>query len=307
MNNEITIVTAFFDIRRGGWGSFGRSGDRYISYFKHWARIKNNLVVYVDACYAEEVKAIRSAFGLLDRTIVVPVDEVEQCDRDILLRIETAMRSRHAWVFRRWLDNPESWSVKYNYIMLMKYYFINEAVKKGLASGTIAWMDFGFNHGGEVFPVAEEFDFEWNYPFSPKIHAFLNRSVDELPIFEIVRNMNVYIKGNLLVADAGSWSELWHLCRSAMVSLTACGFADDDQTLLLMAYRERPDLFELHESAQWGDALKNFGGGHLTMNDVSPEAPESRGKRWRRILREKYIDWQLYKRKGSAIYEQYKR
>lgn len=302
---EVTIVTAFFDIDRGKWGDFGRGSEKYFAYFKHWARIRNPLVVYTDAKYADEVVRIRQSFGLENKTRVIAVEHVEQCDADIFGRIETAMRSKYTWIFRSRLNNPESWNVKYNYIMLMKSYFISEAIRAGLAAGTIAWMDFGFDHGGESFSNAQEFDFLWTHGFSPHIHVFADRSMDALPIFEIIRNMNVYIRGNLVIANDALWPMLWTLCRQAMVHLTACGFADDDQTLLLMAYRERPDLFVLHASPSWGGALKQVGGAHLTMNALPPEPPESRGKRWRRLLKDKYIDHQIAKRKGSAIYAQY--
>lgn len=42
MRKEITIVTAFFDIDRSNWqGEMQRSNDKYVEFFKFWARIKN--------------------------------------------------------------------------------------------------------------------------------------------------------------------------------------------------------------------------------------------------------------------------
>ena len=48
MRTEPTIVTAFFDLRRGEWQDSGRSINRYIDAFAFWAGIKNKIVVYTN-------------------------------------------------------------------------------------------------------------------------------------------------------------------------------------------------------------------------------------------------------------------
>ena len=32
----------------------------------------------------------------------------------------------------------------------------------------VAWIDFGYNHGGEYYINPEDFNFEWKYNFSNK-------------------------------------------------------------------------------------------------------------------------------------------
>ena len=72
----------------------------------------------------------------------------------------------------------------------------------------------------------------------------------EITIFEIVRNMNTYIQGCMIVAPDKLWIELWNLVRKNMVALNKVGLMDDDQTILLMAYRENSKIFEF-ENGQW--------------------------------------------------------
>ena len=48
MSDEITIVTAFFDIGREGWGRYTRSNDQYFQKFSEWTVLQNRLVVYVE-------------------------------------------------------------------------------------------------------------------------------------------------------------------------------------------------------------------------------------------------------------------
>ena len=47
---------------------------------------------------------------------------------------------------------------------------VKNAIKKGLVSGMIAWVDVGYNHGGKTYINPEEFNFTWKYDFSQKIH-----------------------------------------------------------------------------------------------------------------------------------------
>ena len=79
--------------------------------------------------------------------------------------------------------------------------------------------------------------------------------------------MDVYIRGNLIIAQDYRWAELWQLWRNAMVSLTDVGLSDDDQTISLMAYRAKPELFEAHYMQTWCLPLKLYGGEHFTMRE----------------------------------------
>lgn len=265
MAEEITLVTAYFNIGRNEWKKFQCGDDKYIGYFKLWARMRNKLIVYTNSKVANEVMRIRTAYGLGKKTEIIVIDDVLNCDEDIYRRIETAMTHPVSQRFHRHPQYPEARSPLYNYMVLLKPYFVANAVKKKIATGTIAWIDFGFNHGGELFYRPEEFDYTWKYNFPDKIHIFTARELDDEPIFQIVKYMDVYVRGNLIIAHAHRWAELWMLWRQAMVSLTSCGLSDDDQTISLMAYRAKPEIFETHYMYTWCLPLKLFGGAHFTM------------------------------------------
>ncbi|GMB01270.1 WlaTC/HtrL family glycosyltransferase [Pelosinus sp. IPA-1] len=262
--SEITIVTAFFDIGRKGWKTYERSSNRYVEYFKFWARIKNKLIVYTDKITAEQVIKVRDEFHLKDRTQIIIIDDVYALEPEVYKEIQNALSNEAAINFRSYPKNPESWNSNYNYVTYLKPYFVADAVKKGYAAGMVAWVDFGYNHGGENCIYADEFDFLWCYDFSPKIHLFAMEQPDNMPIFEVVRTMRAYIAGAIMVAPAELWIDFARLYKESMLHLTHCGFADDDQTLSIMAYRERPELFEIHPVDDWFIALKDVGGAHLT-------------------------------------------
>ena len=248
--SEITLVTAFFEINRSTWVKFSRTEKTYFKHFDHWARMKNRLVVYTMPEMVSEVLAIRRKYGLEDRTIVVPINDVTKEVPDVYQDIKYAMENKDSWLFHDALANPESWNYRYNYITCIKSYWVQKAVKDGFAKGTVAWIDFGFDHGGEDFPYSEDFNFLWSYDFSPKVHIFLLCPLNNDPIFKVVQAMGTYIRGNITVAPDRLWLILWQDTYEALKSLTECGMADDDQTLMLMAYRRHPENFEPHRECK---------------------------------------------------------
>ena len=240
-----------------------------------WARIKNKVVIYTNAEIAKKVMAIRKRFDLAERTEIIVIDDVYKCDAEIYNKIKFAMKNEISQKFHRYPERPEANNPEYNYVVLLKPYFISDAVKKGLAKGMIAWLDFGYNHGGETYIYPEEFDYLWEYDFENKIHLFSMEKMDEMPIFQIVKTMDVYCMSGLIVAPDYLWNEFWQLCRNALLHLTACGLADDDQTIMLMAYREKTEIFEIHYVEDWLVPLKLFGGNHLTVKPKKKKGPIS--------------------------------
>lgn len=262
---EITIVTAYFDVGRGKWTGFERDNNKYVEYFKFWARMKNKLVVYTDERTAQQVLQIRDAFGLKEKTQTVIIDDIRNLDPIVYEKMEKVLANDLAVKFRTKPNNPESYVALYNYLMYLKPYFITDAIQRGFADRMVAWMDFGYNHGGELYANPLDFDFLWEYDFSSKINLFAIKKLDDMPIFEIVRTMECYFTGSLFVAPAELWKIVQQLFRKAVLNLASCGLCDDDQTLMVMAYREQSDLFEIHYTENFTTQLKDCGGAHLTV------------------------------------------
>ena len=142
----------------------------------------------------------------------------------------------------------------------LKAYFTADAINRGLiTTDIVAWIDFGFNHSGTTYPISEEFNVVLtDEELSDKIHIFAVDELDDVPIFEIVRNMHTYIAGAVTIAPKNLWQNLADLYRQAAISLGQCGFADDDQTLAVMAYRANPEIFEVHYIDNMYGALDIF-------------------------------------------------
>lgn len=265
--SEITIVSAYFDIGRKNWKGLKRDNNKYLEYFKFWARINNNIIVYTIPELVDDVLLIRKNFGLLNKTKVIAITDVTKCEKEIYIRMKKVAENKifQTFHFHKEIKHPESWSLDYNYITSLKSYFVYKAVSDFNLKGTIAWLDFGFNHGGNLGLVDKnDFNFTWNYNFSNKIHLFAYQKINiNRPIFDIIRNLDTYIMGGIMIAPANLWQDFYHLSKQSILSLIRCGFCDDDQTIALMCYYEKPELFEIHNVDYWFDGIKKFGGEHF--------------------------------------------
>jgi protein YibB len=263
---EITIVTAFFDINRNNWKTFNRSADKYISYFKFWARIKNKLIIYTSEDLKDEILCIRKEYGLENQTILHVVDDYRKIDPDMYLDICKSMAHADTYDFRLLKHVPESYNADYNYLTGLKAWFMKDAVSRNEATSMIAWMDFGYNHGGEVIKYSKDFDFNWKYNFSKKIHLFLIRDIPKKPLFTTIRNSNTSVMGALIVAPDYLCETLWDINKKVIDALNICGFADDDQTILQGSFMLKSELFELHYT-DWHKPIVVCGGNHMNLVD----------------------------------------
>lgn len=273
---EVTIVTAFFDVGRKEWKGFERDNNKYIEYFRFWARIQNKLIVYTDQETAEKVLEIRDSFNLKDRTKVVIIDDVYTLEPEVYKAIENALSNESAVKFRDMPNNPEAWNPRYDYVTFLKPYFVADAIRRNFADGVVSWLDFGYNHAGEICTEVNEFNFLWQFDCSTRIHMFATEELDDMPVFEIVRTMRAYIAGAIMLGPANLWSEFAQLYKESMLHLTHCGFADDDQTLSVMAYRKKPELFEIHFVEDFFSGLKQVGGEHLTIKKIKKQYKETK-------------------------------
>ncbi len=263
MNKDITIVTGFFKVNRGSWRGFERTDEQYFEHFMVWAKLKNKIIVYVETEeMRKRIMEFRHTLGLYEQTVVNIVPDCVTLVPDLFQSIKKANDNPIQQKFRLFQLNPEVWNPTYNYIMLLKAWCVCDAIERGQADNMIAWIDFGYNHGGNPIDKNSDFNFKWKYDFPEKINLFTIQELDNRPIFEIVLSMDTYIMGGFIVGPAYLWSNFWQLLKACMMALNECGLADDDQNIFLMAYRKNPELFHLNKSF-WSIQLKQFGGEHL--------------------------------------------
>lgn len=269
MSYEVSIVSAFFDISRGQWeGDVGghrvhawlkRTNEQYLGWFANLGRLKNQLVIFTESKFADQVLDIRRGQGLELETVVIVCDGLFSDDGPLaepLSDIKNAMRHElHRFVTDPAL--PEYWNASYVLLNALKSVFVCTAIdRKLIANEQIAWIDFGYCRDGKRFDPGAP----WRFDCQDRMNIFYIREPDSRPIFDVVRTGDVYFQGCHLVGSPAAWYRFRDLIGEMMASLLDCGLVDDDQTMLLMAYRRAPEFFRIHAVSpdDWFVVLRDF-------------------------------------------------
>jgi len=251
------IVTGFYDIGRGGWTAFGRSTEDYIQSFMNYIRLGYDVIAFVDdridtSGWACTVVPINERW-LMENTVSWP-------------KLGTARAIMSSDGFRRMVGEridqgfPENVHPEYNMINHCKTDFLRIAASMVDDGDMIAWSDFGYFHAvfhsdPAVYPtrpidptrlVADRMNFFLVHPPIP-VHDILRIVVEAPEIF----TGSFYAGPARIISD-----DFFHLYQDCLDQLHSMGATDDDQTIYLMCYLRRPDLFALHGmDGSWPRAL----------------------------------------------------
>jgi protein YibB len=262
--NNITIVTAFFDIGRGNLpiSKHGRhipkyqhrTIDEYFEFFANLAKIENDMIVYTTPDLKDRVLNVRQGRN----TKIVCLDSyLPDGFKEIKEEIKNIMESPE---YYGKVHNPhliEYWHVDYVLVNIFKSYYVSHAIDSDLIdTDLVAWIDFGYCRNNHT--VTEK----WNYDFDKdKIHFFIIQEIDkDRPIDSIIYTGDVYTMGCHIVAGKSQW----HYLKDSMIynlkKLINNKLIDDDQTLMLMSYLDHPDNFILRsvDPIDWFIIFRNY-------------------------------------------------
>ncbi|TLD82670.1 protein YibB [Helicobacter sp. MIT 11-5569] len=257
---SMTIVTAFYDIKRENLDDFKRDYTRYYEYFAFWAGVKNPLIVYTTKEHEEAILKIRKAKGLESKTQVI-IKPLESFDTSALEKIQKTFKDFDQTQGRKNPQNIECLSAEYCYLMYCKPYFVCDAIERGIVSRQVLWLDFGYNHGGKFYQDSKQFDFlltpQKNIEHD-KINFFSIKDNEKDSIAEIYFNMNVFLIGSLFSGNIQAWIALKEHFKKALEAFTSLNIFDDDQILLVWCYRNFPQNYHVIRTYEWFAALDNF-------------------------------------------------
>ena len=262
--NEISIVTAFFDIGRGDWTPqkglphyLQRTTDTYFDRFANMAKLDNTIIVYTSEELADKVWDIRK--DKESKTVVCVVDFEKEFDeyRSSIRKIQNNPNYL-AKINPSQIKNPEYWSADYVLVNLLKSHFVNHAIGSGtIDTDLVAWLDFGYCREPSTLNGVSL----WEYPFDKeKIHFFNIKEYNGTSLTDIIANNDVHVTGPMIVASQKMWPLLEKLVDNSFRELIKNDLIDDDQTLLLMSYLQQPESFELHPISpnDWFIAFKEY-------------------------------------------------
>lgn len=260
--NDITIVTAFFDIGRGDWTPdkglphyLQRTTDTYFERFSHLAKLENEMVIFTSVEFEDKVKELRG-----DRkTEVVVVDFKYGFDhlRKKISEIQNNPRYLEK-INPDQVKNPEYWNADYVLVNALKSTFVMTAIDTGCVNNDlVAWIDFGYCRDASTLNGKTK----WEYTFNKdKIHLFQLRELDDYSLDYVIANNRVYMTGPCIVAGKHMWKELYALVNHSINEMFKTQWIDDDQTMLLMSYLYAPQLFQLHKVPEddWFIVFKEY-------------------------------------------------
>jgi protein YibB len=153
----------------------------------------------------------------------------------------------------------EYWHSDYVLVNIFKSLYVTDAIIKNLVTNdVVAWIDFGYCRNENTIPKSNR----WKYNFDVnKIHFFnIHEIQPERPIDSIIYTGDVYIQGCHIVAGKKMWKDLRDLVFGNLNVLINHDLIDDDQTLLLMSYLTKPELFELRyvHPSDWFIIFKEY-------------------------------------------------
>lgn len=239
----ITIVTAFYDIGRDSWNFYDRKTLTYFECFKLLCQLKNKIIVFSEEKFRPYFDEIIQNYK---SDLIVFYQDIIEPNLQLISRIKESQNNLQQ---TGCLDDsgrpPEYWNPEYVLVNFLKSQFCLNAIQKVNDIGEIvAWIDFGYLKDEKQVPKSKI----WDYEFSDKIHMWnIKKIPNNLNLLQTIVSNTVYIQGCHIVATKEKWRIFNELMKFKMEYLLDNGLVDDDQTLMLMSYLEKPSEFEIHE------------------------------------------------------------
>ncbi|TQR33751.1 protein YibB [Campylobacter sp. MIT 99-7217] len=260
MNDQITIITAFYDIKRESIVGAERDIAKYLEYFSFWAGLKNELIIYTDKEFKEDILNERKKHGLEHKTTII-IKEFESFEPQSLALIRNTFQNFDQTKARANPRNIECISAEYCFLMYMKVLCVCDSIQRGLGEENFMWLDFGFNHTDDFFTDKTQFNFTLinNEKMSKdKMNFFKLKDEEKDNLASIYFSMKTFIMGGLLFGNKTAWREFHKHFREALKCFASMGLMDDDQIFLLWCVRNYPQNYTLHRSYAWFDSLYEF-------------------------------------------------
>lgn len=261
MQHNFTIVSALYDLGRERWPAFRRSFNSYLNSSIQMLNLNVPLVVYVEDKIKPFIDLLRTGKESITLVKTLPFHDLKYYS--YIDDIRTAMQTEEFKKDNGLLNHPEGFSPEYNILMSSKLHMLHEAATENVfKTPFFFWLDIGYAHGNDVYPktcnwapnnlMASNHSDKITYLQMNAIH--LAKS-----IFDVYKKqVGPCVNGGFFGGSVKAVSDYYHLYDLVFKEYLKHNIVDDDQTLAVGCYLERPELFNLVKGAGWDDVFKVF-------------------------------------------------
>ena len=234
------LVTGLFDLVRRE-GNARRPVADYLSFGELVLSLENRLVVFADPELEGPIRARRAAFGLLDRTTIVPLPFEELPAARLVPEIEAARRRHPVENANPGKDTPRYVALGWSKLGLVARAI---ALTEGGTSHA-AWIDFGIAHIARARSLAESRLFS-TAPGRVRLLRLRRPEEGELAdpksYFSRLRRL---VAGGLLAGETGAMTRFADLFDAEARRALDAGFGPSEEQLFPLLVAAHPDLFDL--------------------------------------------------------------
>lgn len=263
--NKICYVTAFLDLNREKWDIWeSRNNDSYIRAFSRYLPLfvlypdKYEMFVYIDYSLLQTLKELCEN---ITNVHLVPINQ-EFLEENSLLwrrlpREQEIMSSREfRELMKHRLDYPEVSIPQYNMINHAKIDLVCFSMQMTDAD-ILGWVDFGYLKNTENIPDRLV---DSNKLYSNRINFSLVNLV-KLPHYNIKNTLisaPEVVEGGFFFGNRTALLKYQKLYHETHAMFQKQDIADDDQHVVLQAYRASPGLFHMIYQGKWLQSMRYF-------------------------------------------------
>ncbi|MDB4413284.1 hypothetical protein N9189_02045 [Pirellulaceae bacterium] len=272
--SSITYVSAFYDLGRDKWKTFPRTFEEYLKGFRPFIEMFSqppeeigmyNMVLFIDS---KHIETLRKEIHPHTKITLIPIDSQFLWDNLPMWRtlsiekyIMETQRFKNIVAHRSMC--PECYIPEYTLINHCKIDYICHlidkcALYKVSPSDYYCWVDFGYNMLPERIPERmldpQKLDpNKVNYTLINPITQS-DRDILQTMSHALEKVGGFFFCGSSYILK--QYQTLYHQVLTYYQNVL--GLADDDQALVLACFFHRPDMFAMHYTGKWHEALVHF-------------------------------------------------
>jgi len=272
--NEITMVSAFYDIGRDNWNNSKRSAEYYIDSFIKMSDfyLNQKIIVFMDDRYIDYLLQKMEEKSKHNKIFISINFEWLNNNCNSWKKNNLAIEIMNSKEYKNLLNErikcgaPENNYPEYNTINHSKIDFIKYSIDNILLNENefICWCDFGYfksilHDNPNEFPKKYLDINKFNLN---KLNFCLVNKIDETDsdMFYSLANAPEKFTGSFFAGSKELMLKLYELYHNCLDELYRNNLSDDDQHVYLRCYLKNNDLFELFLSSdkKWPQALSYF-------------------------------------------------